>query len=526
MICRRERPSRRFWLLCLTLVLGILWAAGPPTDPTEAAAEVPPPHFAAGDPKRPITVSVDGRGVYFEEPPVLEDGRILVPLRAIFEALGAAVDWEEASRTITARVPDGQMRLTIGAQTAFRNGQEVMPDVPARVRNGRALVPVGLISEALGARVIWDDSARAVEIDRSGIAIDSLPFQWRFRSGLDYNFLVGRAGDTLLVLGDDGMIIGGFHDYRTLYGLDEQSGEKRWQIEVGYLGVDFFLSQDRRHLAVLTKIEPELRWLDVRTGEVLWRRAIDSDSSLHLAGAQGVVALAEKGFEQPGRLRVLADQTGDLLWSKALTAGEALVVDAFAGPVLLIADTEGINAYEPLTGEIRWRLKGTPHRFTDSPNARYYQLLKQDERNLGPPEHFRRWLALEGRLVRVDLTSGEVGAALPLTDSRHVTLVGEDYALIRKTSGPFWQDKDLKTAFYDLRWQETLWEVEGRGDFGVVEGDRLYYLLDGRPTVVDLTGGRLVWRAQHQIGADKQPVLHGDFLFVPGKERVFVFEQT
>jgi len=103
-----------------------------------------------------IAVFIDGRRLYFDVPPKVENGRTLVPLRAFFEALGAQVDWYGETKTIVA-VKDGvQVELAVGAKEALVNGNPVPLDVPAKVEEGRTLVPLRFVSEAFGAQVVWD----------------------------------------------------------------------------------------------------------------------------------------------------------------------------------------------------------------------------------------------------------------------------------------------------------------------------------------------------------------------------------
>lgn len=103
-----------------------------------------------------IAVFMDGKRIYYDVPPRLEKGRTLVPLRALLEGLGARVDWEEETQTVIAVKDDLNVRLPIGSKIAIVNDEEVELDVPAMVENGRTLVPLRFIGEALGAIVDWD----------------------------------------------------------------------------------------------------------------------------------------------------------------------------------------------------------------------------------------------------------------------------------------------------------------------------------------------------------------------------------
>lgn len=113
----------------------------------------------------PITVNVGGNKVTFDQNPVVKESRTLVPLRAIFEALGATVDWNQDTMTVTSTLGDITVSLTIGSNILTVNGEEKALDVPAEVLNGRTLVPVRAISEAFNCHVGWDGNTRTVTID-------------------------------------------------------------------------------------------------------------------------------------------------------------------------------------------------------------------------------------------------------------------------------------------------------------------------------------------------------------------------
>lgn len=111
-----------------------------------------------------ICVSVGGKLVPFDQPPVLENGRTLVPLRAIFEALGASVEWDAMTQTVKSVKDNTQISLQIGSSSMYVNGTAKTLDVPAKIINSRTLVPVRAVSEAYGASVEWDQYSQTVII--------------------------------------------------------------------------------------------------------------------------------------------------------------------------------------------------------------------------------------------------------------------------------------------------------------------------------------------------------------------------
>jgi hypothetical protein len=86
---------------------------------------------------------------------LVKNGVILVPLRSMFEAMGATVSWDAASKTATAQKAGASVQVTIGKTEAVINGESRPLDVPPEVYKGAVVVPVRVMSEALGAYVQW-----------------------------------------------------------------------------------------------------------------------------------------------------------------------------------------------------------------------------------------------------------------------------------------------------------------------------------------------------------------------------------
>ena len=111
-----------------------------------------------------LSVFIDGQPVNFDQPPVMMDGRVLVPLRGIFEHLGADVHYDAATRHIEARKGPLVVELTLGSQNAVVSGRAVTLDTPANTIGGRTVVPLRFVSESLGADVRWEAAARTIQI--------------------------------------------------------------------------------------------------------------------------------------------------------------------------------------------------------------------------------------------------------------------------------------------------------------------------------------------------------------------------
>lgn len=111
-----------------------------------------------------ISVYIDGHYVKFDQAPVIVDGRTLVPLRAIFEALGANISWDGTSRTVTSERWGVVMKMTVGSNVFYLDDKVIELDVPAQIINDRTLVPVRAIAESLNCDVTWDAFTRSVII--------------------------------------------------------------------------------------------------------------------------------------------------------------------------------------------------------------------------------------------------------------------------------------------------------------------------------------------------------------------------
>lgn len=111
-----------------------------------------------------IKVFIDGAPLVMDTPPIIDQGRTLVPLRAIFEALGAEVNWNGADQSVTAIKDDLSLYLKIGSRNAVKNGVPVVLDVPPQIVNSRTLVPLRFVGETLGADVDWVADTRTVLI--------------------------------------------------------------------------------------------------------------------------------------------------------------------------------------------------------------------------------------------------------------------------------------------------------------------------------------------------------------------------
>lgn len=110
-----------------------------------------------------ITVILDGEVVIFDRAqPALINNRTMVPMRKMFEALGAEITWDNATQTAKAVKGNMTVEITIGSNIMYSSGVPVEIDSPALLLRSRTYVPVRFISNALGAKVDWDNAKQIV----------------------------------------------------------------------------------------------------------------------------------------------------------------------------------------------------------------------------------------------------------------------------------------------------------------------------------------------------------------------------
>lgn len=139
-----------------------------------------------------IKVIYNGKELQFDQPPIIRDGRTLVPMRAIFEAIGAEVTWDDTTQEITATKKNIELKgtfpnefirginvtfsISIGSTIAYVNNEASLSlDVaPIIADTGRTLVPIRAVSETFGCDVDWNDKSKTVIINYD----DSVEKKW------------------------------------------------------------------------------------------------------------------------------------------------------------------------------------------------------------------------------------------------------------------------------------------------------------------------------------------------------------
>lgn len=190
-----------------------------------------PAYAVSESPELPIKVTIDGKEQVFDVPPMGANGRVFVPFRAIFEALGAIVDWDSENQLVGGIREDALVILKLNCTTALVNGEEKELDAAPFVVNNRTMVPVRFIAESLGETVEWDQKTRTVIIktaayigNEANVAIidenqtpvqigNPLPGKWKMHKeqggfiDMHFNFIKGAVTDSTFLFNQDGTFI-------------------------------------------------------------------------------------------------------------------------------------------------------------------------------------------------------------------------------------------------------------------------------------------------------------------------------
>jgi S1-C subfamily serine protease len=136
-----------------SLLLGSLLFSAVPASAVHAAT---PDH---------VGLTINQKVVRFETMPLQQNGRVLVPLRAICEAIGATVEWDAKTQTAKITRDHDKIEMTLGSTAAHKNDQTFTLDVPPQLIDDATMIPVRFLIEGFGLQAKWDEATRTVSID-------------------------------------------------------------------------------------------------------------------------------------------------------------------------------------------------------------------------------------------------------------------------------------------------------------------------------------------------------------------------
>lgn len=122
-----------------------------------------------------IGLTINNKVVHFETMPIQQNDRVLVPLRAICEAIGATVAWDANTSTATITRDHDTIQMTLSSTTAKKNDQSVVLDIAPQLIDNATMIPVRFLVEGLGLQAKWEENTKTVIIDTRPASDASLP---------------------------------------------------------------------------------------------------------------------------------------------------------------------------------------------------------------------------------------------------------------------------------------------------------------------------------------------------------------
>ncbi|WP_226675873.1 stalk domain-containing protein [Rossellomorea aquimaris] len=114
-----------------------------------------------------VSVNINGEEMNFDQPAVLMNYRTMVPVRGVFEKVGASLTWNNTTKTAVIKKDDTVVSMTVGKSTATVNGETKTLDAPATIINSRTMIPLRFVGESIGATIKWDSASRTAYISTS-----------------------------------------------------------------------------------------------------------------------------------------------------------------------------------------------------------------------------------------------------------------------------------------------------------------------------------------------------------------------
>lgn len=309
-----------------------------------------------------VSVQVNGEDVTFSgAQPEMANGRTMVPMRAVLEALGATVDYDRATKTVTATLGESKLTHVIGTDKITVDGGQVMTmDTASYIKGGSTMVPLRFFSQALNYQVYWDRGERTAVVINKQAVIDEIDKSFTILNGLQAKQAQALSGNLAMELDFSGSAkvldsVNGDKDFpfsmkmSALYGSEAMNIQGTMDLSIIALAIAEDLeeleTEDSQALAELLK---NVEFQMIYGGGSLWMEAPVLAEALRAAGEElpeGKVWMDLSGADL-GEVYDLYDMS--LSSVGGITIGQALyamveMTDAEM-PVLLYEDLSGTAA--------------------------------------------------------------------------------------------------------------------------------------------------------------------------------------
>ena len=153
-----------------------------------------------------ILLNINGEYIQLNQGVKMINNRTMLPMRALFEYLGAEVSWDNDTRTAIGKLDSNIVEFTIDKNTYMKNGKEYTLDVPAKLIDSHTYLPIRAAAEALGYNVEWDIETKTVYVAKGEIKTDVInvageEIKVSYKPMINptmriFNLLKGMSGDT------------------------------------------------------------------------------------------------------------------------------------------------------------------------------------------------------------------------------------------------------------------------------------------------------------------------------------------
>ncbi|MCD8158607.1 MAG: MBL fold metallo-hydrolase, partial [Clostridiales bacterium] len=131
--------------------------------------------------------------------PVIDNGRTLVPIRAIIEEFGGTVQWNQTAQTVILKYETDEIKLVIDSYTAYLNGETKALDAAPQIINGRTMLPIRFIAESFGFTVYWDDKNAVITITNDSDSETPKTSYVQSDADLKVHFIDVGQGDAIFI---------------------------------------------------------------------------------------------------------------------------------------------------------------------------------------------------------------------------------------------------------------------------------------------------------------------------------------
>ena len=151
--------------------------------------------FMEANAKELIKVTIDQEPLKLKQPALIEEGHLLLPLREIFDALGAKVEWDPNTQSIIGFKDDTIMKLEIGKRQASINNKKILMDIGCKIVDGNVMIPVRFVAEGFDLDIDWDNHNQMLIIKNSPSSYKNSNFKE------DYIEILGNKDGEIVIRG-------------------------------------------------------------------------------------------------------------------------------------------------------------------------------------------------------------------------------------------------------------------------------------------------------------------------------------